>query len=101
MIPNAICVVAKCPIPGKSKTRLSAAAGGGGGLTDEGCALMAKAMLCDVLSSIHRTEALSTVVKFLYYAPADDDGKQRMGSILDELGIFVRRWFPNFGASRS
>ena len=87
-VPNAICVVAKCPIPGKSKTRLSAAAAGGGGdLTDEECALMAKAMLCDVLSSIHRAEALSTVVKFLYFAPADEEGMKRMGSILDELGI--------------
>jgi len=87
MVPNAICIVAKCPIPGKSKTRLSAAAAGGGGLTDEGCALIAKSMLCDVLSNIHRAEALSSVVKFLYFAPADDDGKQRMGLILDELGI--------------
>ena len=87
MVPNAICIVAKCPIPGKSKTRLSAAAAGATGLTDEGCALMAKAMLCDVLSIIHRAEELSSVVKFLYYAPADEEGKQRMGSILDELGI--------------
>ena len=90
MVPNAICVVAKCPIPGKSKTRLSAA--DAAGLTDEGCALMAKAMLCDVLSSIHRAKALSSVakhpvVKFLYFAPADEEGMKRMGSILDELSM--------------
>lgn len=97
MLPNAICIVAKCPTPGKSKTRLSSACPSRNnatatsttttGLTDEGCAQMAKAMLCDVLMGIHNSSSLSSVVKFLYHAPADDDGRQRMGSILDELDI--------------
>jgi glycosyltransferase A (GT-A) superfamily protein (DUF2064 family) len=82
--PNAICVVAKCPIPGKSKTRLSS------GLTDDGCARMARAMLCDVLAGLHGAQSLSSVMKFLYYAPADDDGRRRMKWILDDLGIPYR-----------
>ena len=85
MVPNAmICVVAKCPIAGKSKTRLAT------GLTDEGCAAMAKAMLSDVLTTLHTSKSLSPVVKVLYHAPADADGARLMGSILDELGIPYR-----------
>lgn len=107
MVPNAICIVAKSPIPGKSKTRLglastssssrddaptpAAANNAPPGLTDEGCARMAKAMLCDVLTEIHSSPSLSSVVKCLYHAPADDDGRRRMGSILDELDIPHRR----------
>ena len=105
MVPNAICIVAKSPTPGKSKTRLGLASTSSSsrdastpapnnappGLTDEGCAKMAKAMLCDVLVGIHTSPSLSSVVKCLYHAPADDDGRKRMGAILDELDIPYRR----------
>ena len=97
MVPNAICVVAKCPIPGKSKTRLASTTG----LTDEGCATMAKAMLSDVLMTIHTSKSLSSVVKVLYHAPADDDGARRMGSILDQLGIPYKRVSDSSSSSSS
>ena len=43
-----IIVVAKCPIPSKSKTRLIPLLG------EEGAASLAKAMLCDVLVNLSR-----------------------------------------------
>ena len=43
---GAIVVVAKCPSPGTSKTRLA------GLLGNDGSAELAKAMLCDVLMTI-------------------------------------------------
>ena len=46
---GAIVVVAKCPIPGKSKTRLIPL------LQEEGSCALAKAMLCDVLSTLSKT----------------------------------------------
>ena len=46
MAAGSIVVVAKCPIPGKTKTRLIPL------LTEDGAARLSKAMLSDVLSSI-------------------------------------------------
>ena len=45
-IKSSIVVVAKCPIPGKSKTRLARLLG------EAGAARVAKAMLCDVLTTL-------------------------------------------------
>ena len=45
-VEGTIVVFAKCPIPGKSKTRLSTLLG------ENGSALLAKAMLSDVLTSL-------------------------------------------------
>jgi len=45
-VKGSIIVLAKCPIAGSSKTRLSSLLG------DEGAARLAKAMLSDVLTSI-------------------------------------------------
>jgi hypothetical protein len=51
---GSIVVVAKCPIPGKSKTRLIPLLG------PEGSVVLAKAMLSDVLTTL--TECVSTVL---------------------------------------
>jgi glycosyltransferase A (GT-A) superfamily protein (DUF2064 family) len=45
-IPSTIVVIAKCPIPGKSKTRLIPLLG------EEGSVTLAKAMLADILSTL-------------------------------------------------
>ena len=54
---GAIVLVAKCPIAGKSKTRLSKLVG------KEGSALLAKSMLSDVLESIGQCVR----ILFLFY----------------------------------
>ncbi len=76
-----IIVFAKCPIPGKSKTRLSSLLGQGGS------ALLAKAMLSDVLQSISKDANLSVCSKVLVYAPGTPDGHFQMSTILTELGL--------------
>jgi glycosyltransferase A (GT-A) superfamily protein (DUF2064 family) len=50
---GAIVVVSKCPIPGKSKTRLKPLLG------EEGAALLARAMLSDVLVAL--SESVSRI----------------------------------------
>lgn len=74
---GAIVVVAKCPLPGKSKTRLMPMLG------EEGSATLAKAMLSDVLCGI----ASLPIAKILYYAPGTSEGRHIMQSLLEELGI--------------
>lgn len=82
MISNgSIIVVAKCPIPGKSKTRLIPLLG------QDGSATLAKAMLSDVLMTLERCPSLLNIAKILLYAPGDNDGLKIMQSILDELGL--------------
>mmetsp|Transcript_29177 Transcript_29177/g.48223 ORF Transcript_29177/g.48223 Transcript_29177/m.48223 type:complete len:292 (-) Transcript_29177:1058-1933(-) len=78
---GAIVVVAKCPLPGKSKTRLIPMLG------EEGSAQLAKAMLSDVLCSLVHHEPLHRICKILYYAPGTEDGRQHMQALLKELAI--------------
>ena len=82
--PNkAIVIVAKCPIAGKSKTRLAKT----GLLDDDGCATMARAMLSDVISYIHTSEELRNVVKFIYHAPPSIKGRRMMQDIFKSLNV--------------
>mmetsp|Transcript_6722 Transcript_6722/g.9596 ORF Transcript_6722/g.9596 Transcript_6722/m.9596 type:complete len:377 (-) Transcript_6722:608-1738(-) len=106
MITGAIVVVAKCPIPGKSKTRLTPLLG------INGSALVAEAMLSDVLITIqheivtkaisntktpteisatqeqqHHVNDGSNILKILLYAPGDQDGYHRMKEVLGSLDL--------------
>lgn len=74
-------IFAKCPIPGKSKTRLIPLLG------EEGSVRLAKAMLSDVLKTIDGCPELNAVRKILVYAPGTSEGRERMEAILDELGL--------------
>ena len=76
-----IVVVAKCPLPGTSKTRLAPLLG------SEGAASLAKAMLSDVLVSLSPLK----VPKILLYAPGNMDGWNCMSEILLELRLF-KEW---------
>ncbi|CAJ1934635.1 unnamed protein product [Cylindrotheca closterium] len=76
-----IVVVAKCPIPGKSKTRLAPLLG------EDGSAKLAKAMLSDVLLTLEHCSELEKVNKVLLYAPGDETGRSIMASILGAIGI--------------
>jgi glycosyltransferase A (GT-A) superfamily protein (DUF2064 family) len=78
---GAIVVVAKCPIPGKSKTRLIPLLG------PEGSARLARAMLSDVLVSLVQCRPLDPVKIILYYAP----DKTIMVELLKELKIDEQR----------
>ncbi|CAB9524830.1 Uncharacterized protein conserved in bacteria (DUF2064) [Seminavis robusta] len=78
---HTIVVVAKCPIPGKSKTRLIPK------LKEEGSAKLAKAMLSDVLITLSECAQLAKVRKILFYAPANDQGKTIMNNLLQELDL--------------
>mmetsp|Transcript_10723 Transcript_10723/g.25554 ORF Transcript_10723/g.25554 Transcript_10723/m.25554 type:complete len:409 (-) Transcript_10723:68-1294(-) len=81
-IDGVIVVVAKCPIQGKSKTRLIPLLG------PDGSVDLAKAMLSDVVLTIDKCPQLRFGVnKVLLYAPGNDDGLQRMKTILDELSV--------------
>ena len=85
----AIVVVAKCPLAGKSKTRLIPLLG------EQGAAQLAKAMLQDVLSSLSssltfRDDPSSHVLvdKIVLYAPPTPQGETMMREILqDELQL--------------
>jgi glycosyltransferase A (GT-A) superfamily protein (DUF2064 family) len=81
--PGAIVVFAKCPIPGSSKTRLSMLVG------DEGSAKVAKAMLSDILLTISKddTRMSKSIMKFLVYAPGDENGEKMMMDLLSDLGL--------------
>jgi len=78
---GSIVVVAKCPIPGKSKTRLIPLLG------EEGSVRLAKSMLSDVLRTIDGCRELKRVRKVLLFAPGTLDGRERMEAILDDLGL--------------
>jgi glycosyltransferase A (GT-A) superfamily protein (DUF2064 family) len=78
---GAIVVVAKCPIPGKSKTRLIPSLG------VPGSAKLAKAMLSDVLTTIDKCPSLAKIHKILLYAPDNAEGLKFMQAILKELGL--------------
>jgi len=73
-----IVVVAKCPLPGISKTRLAPLLG------NAGAAALAKAMLSDVLVSLSQLK----VPKILLYAPGTVEGCAHMTAILQELRLF-------------
>ena len=75
-----VVVVAKCPIPGKSKTRLIPLVG------EKGSARLAKAMLSDVLLSLVRHMSRHLLI-MLCYAPGTEDGRRFMYEILLDLGI--------------
>lgn len=59
-----IVVVAKCPIPGQSKTRLIDLLG------EEGSAVLAKAMLADVLTCISHCVSASCLLLLLEHTVA-------------------------------
>jgi glycosyltransferase A (GT-A) superfamily protein (DUF2064 family) len=72
-----VCLIAKSPIAGQSKTRLQPF------LDANGSALLARAMLLDVLCSVTRVVQKKTDL-LLFYAPPTEDGRQVMSSILQE-----------------
>ncbi|KAI2506018.1 hypothetical protein MHU86_8429 [Fragilaria crotonensis] len=74
-----IVVVAKCPLPGTSKTRLIPLLG------EDGSANLAKAMLSDILLSL--VQYMKGYDIILYYAPGTDEGRMHMHVLLHELGI--------------
>lgn len=76
---GAIVVVAKCPIPGKSKTRLVPLLG------QEGSARFAEALLSDVLLSCSSLE--HSVLKVLLYAPGNAQGLDIMMKLLQYLNL--------------
>jgi len=78
---GAIVVFAKCPIPGASKTRLAPLLG------PEGAALLAQAMLSDILVSLNECPLLSNTLKVLVYAPGIKSGEDQMVSILQSLHL--------------
>lgn len=78
---GAIIVVAKCPIRGKSKTRLIPLLG------EDGSVDLARGMLSDVLLTLEHCEALSQIHKILLYAPGNDVGLDIMRGILKELNL--------------
>ena len=79
-----IVVFAKCPLPGSSKTRLAPLLG------DDGAALLAQAMLSDVLSSLTSCDRLRDTLKLLVYAPGDSITGSRMTKLLESLGLSCR-----------
>ena len=74
-----IVIVAKCPLPGTSKTRLIPMLG------EDGSAMLAKAMLSDILQNLVKHMNLHHLI--LYYAPGTDEGRMHMLAIIDSLGI--------------
>lgn len=76
---GSIVVVAKYPAPGKSKTRLEPLLGAAGS------ALLAKAMLSDVLSTLSNSLDDENIRKVLLYAPPTQEGLHQMRQILDEI----------------
>lgn len=80
-VSGSVVVVAKCPIPGKSKTRLIPLTG------VDGSAQLATAMLADVLSALTLAETEKNFDRILLYAPPTDVGKMTMESLLDRFNI--------------
>lgn len=79
---GAIAVIAKCPMAGKSKTRLIPLLG------EQGSAALARAMLSDVLTSLSRCEELKPAKKILFYAPPTQQGLEIMREILISLSLY-------------
>eukprot|EP00957_Ditylum_brightwellii_P176599 13450319-Ditylum_brightwellii.AAC.1 len=77
---GAIVLVAKCPIPGKSKTRLTPLLG------SDGAASLARAMLSDILVTL-LSSFPENVLKVLLYAPGNEEGEAHMVDILKDLGL--------------
>lgn len=80
-VSGSVVVVAKCPIPGKSKTRLIPLTG------VDGSAQLAMAMLADVLTALTLAETEKNFDRILLYAPPTDVGKMTMENLLDRFGI--------------
>eukprot|EP00986_Skeletonema_menzelii_P005783 scaffold2144_cov149-Skeletonema_menzelii.AAC.3 len=78
---GAVCVFAKCPIPGQSKTRLAPMLG------EDGAASLATAMLSDILVSLTACVRLKETLKVLVYAPGSSEGEAYMKSILQCLNL--------------
>ena len=78
---GAVCVFAKCPIPGRSKTRLTPLLG------EDGAASLATAMLSDILVSLTSCDRLKETLKVLVYAPGTSEGEAHMNSILQRLNL--------------
>lgn len=100
---SVVVVVAKCPIPGSSKTRLHKLLG------EKGAAKLAGAMLSDVLTTISQvtrtnavsensnnndtTDSTSTIIsttkqnRVLLYAPSTPEGRSLMLAVVKKLGI--------------
>ena len=78
---GAVCVFAKCPIPGRSKTRLAPLLG------EDGAASLATAMLSDILVSLASCDRLKETLKVLVYAPGTSEGEAHMNSILQRLNL--------------
>ncbi len=76
-----MCVFAKCPIPGRSKTRLAPLLG------EDGAASLATAMLSDILVSLTACAQLKETLKVLVYAPGSSEGEAHMKSILQRLNL--------------
>ncbi len=80
---GAVCVFAKCPIPGRSKTRIAPLLG------EDGAASLATAMLSDILISLTSCVHLKETLKVLVYAPGSSEGEARMKSILQSLNLSI------------
>lgn len=83
MVRGAVCVFAKCPIPGRSKTRIAPLLG------ENGAACLAMAMLSDILVSLTKCEHLQKTLKVLVYAPGSNEGELHMKSILQSLDLSI------------
>lgn len=93
-ISGTIVVVAKCPIPGVSKTRLAKGSGDGDRLVaSEHCHLIAKAMLSDVIRHVSLCPYFSgnesNVLKMIMYAPGSEEGKLIMERVLNECFLSI------------
>jgi len=78
---GAVCVFAKCPIPGQSKTRIAPLLG------EDGSASLATAMISDILVSLTSCVPLKETLKILVYAPGSSEGEAHMKSILQSLNL--------------
>ncbi|GAX21980.1 hypothetical protein FisN_25Hh220 [Fistulifera solaris] len=88
-VSGSVVVVAKCPIPGRSKTRLIPLTG------VDGSAQLATAMLADVLTALTQAETEKNFDRILLYAPPTDVGKLTMENLLDRFGIPRQRTDDN------
>ncbi|TVY02621.1 DUF2064 domain-containing protein [Mycolicibacterium porcinum] len=79
MMPLAVLVVAKAPVPGLAKTRLAAVVG------DQAAADIAAAALLDTLDAVSGTEAAARVVALT----GDLDQARHSGEIRDRLDDFI------------
>ena len=78
-----MCVFAKCPIPGRSKTRIAPLLG------ENGAVCLATAMLSDILVSLTSCVHLQKTLKILVYAPGSNEGELHMKSILQSLNLSI------------